>query len=228
MFLAWQRGVHALRGLVAGRMNWAPQPGQGRTCFWSVSASSRQLLPRTARGGHDSAMDSGVAAVMGAAVGMVGTTLAAAVAGLSAQRQVRAEHRHWRRQLRRDAYSAFTARTDELRKVLKEINTALIRPGPDLDAVREALDVARGLLHSELADAQATVEIEGPEKLARIAEELSRSLSACVAAISAASLGQGAGHTSVGTDPQGIRRFLDHASSKRAQFVEHARRTIDV
>ncbi|MFJ8166734.1 hypothetical protein ACIRBY_38250 [Streptomyces sp. NPDC096136] len=167
-----------------------------------------------------------MAAVMGAAVGVVGTTLAAAVAGISAQRQVRAEHRHWRRQLRRDAYSAFTARADELRKVLKEINSGLITPGADLGTIRETLGVARGLLHGSLADAQATVEIEGPEKLARMAEELSRSLSACVAAVSAATLGRGS--TSPITEPQSVRRFLDHASSKRAQFVDHARRTIDV
>ncbi|MEU6167192.1 hypothetical protein [Streptomyces tanashiensis] len=169
-----------------------------------------------------------MAAVMGAAVGVVGTTLAAAVAGLSAQRQVRAEHRHWRRQLRRDAYSAFTAKADELHKVLKEINAQLITPGADLDALRESLGGARALLQDGLADVQATVEIEGPEKLARMAEELSRSLSACVAAINAATLGQGAGSPSAATGPQGVRRFLDHASAKRTQFVEHARRTIDV
>ncbi|MFE7620562.1 hypothetical protein [Streptomyces sp. NPDC057496] len=169
-----------------------------------------------------------MAAVMGAAVGVVGTTLAAAVAGLSAQRQVRAEHRHWRRQLRRDAYSVFTARADELRKVLKEINAELITPGADLDAIRTALDGARGLLNGGLAEAQATVEIEGPEKLARMAEELSRSLSACIAAISARTLGHSADRTSTVTNPRGARRFLDHASSKRTQFVEHARRTIDV
>ncbi|MER5485932.1 hypothetical protein ABT024_22330 [Streptomyces sp. NPDC002812] len=173
-------------------------------------------------------MDSGVAAVMGAAVGVVGTTLAAAVAGLSAQRQVRAEHRHWRRQLRRDAYSAFTAKADELHKALKEINAELITPGADFAALRESLGGARGLLHGGLAEAQATVEIEGPAKLARMAEELSRSLSACAAAISAAALGQGADGPSSVTEPQGARRFLDHSSAKRAQFVEHARSAIDV
>lgn len=165
---------------------------------------------------------------MGAAVGVVGTTLAAAVAGLSAQRQVRAEHRHWRRQLRRDAYSAFTAKADELHKALKEINDKLITPGPDLDALRESLASARRLLHGALADARATVEIEGPEKLALMAEELSRSLSACIAAIGAAFLGQGVGGPSAVAEPQGARRFLDHASSKRSQFVDHARKTIDV
>lgn len=184
--------------------------------------------PCVTPGRQNSSMDSGVAAVMGAAVGVVGTTLAAAVAGISAQRQIRSEHRHWRRQLRRDAYSAFTAKADELHKALKEINAGLIAPGADLDVLREGLGAARGLLHGGLADAQATVEIEGPEKLARMAEELSRSLSACLAAISAATLGQGAGRPSATTDSQGVRRFLDHALSKRTQFVEHARRTIDV
>ncbi|MFJ3895598.1 hypothetical protein [Streptomyces sp. NPDC090083] len=158
----------------------------------------------------------------------MGTTLAAAVAGMSAQRQVRAEHRHWRRQLRRDAYSAFTAKADELHKALKEIDAGLIAPGADLEVLREGLAHARGLLRGGLADAQATVEIEGPEKLARMAEELSRSLSACVAVISAATVGQGSGASSDMTESRGARRFLDHAAAKRSQFVEHARRTIDV
>ncbi|MGE7387829.1 hypothetical protein ACQKM2_20350 [Streptomyces sp. NPDC004126] len=173
-------------------------------------------------------MDSGVAAVIGAAVGVVGTALAAGVAGLSAQRQVKAEHRHWRRQLRRDAYSVFTAKADDLHRLLKEISTELSLPGADLNAARERLAATREMLRGGLADAQATVEIEGPEKLARMAEELVRSLSACVAALSADALGQGAGDPSA-ADPQGARRrFLDHALSKRTQFVDQARRTIDV
>ncbi|MFD8636809.1 hypothetical protein [Streptomyces sp. NPDC059533] len=167
-----------------------------------------------------------MAAVVGAAVGVAGTTLAAAVAGMSAQRQVRAEHRHWRRQLRRDAYSAFTAKADEVYKMLKDVDAELIRPNADLDRARDRVAQVRAMLHDGLAEAQATVEIEGPEKLARLAEELSRSLSACIAAVHSATLGQSLG--SPVPESQRIRRFLDHAVSKRSQFVEHARNTIDV
>lgn len=169
-----------------------------------------------------------MAAVVGAAVGVVGTTLAAATAGISAQRQVRADHRHWRRQLRRDAYSAFTAKADEVHKLLRDIDAELTKPGADLDSAREHVARARAALHDGLAGAQATVEIEGPEKLARMAEELSRSLSACVANIHAATLGESPTGPDAVRNSQRIRRFLNHASSKRNQFVEHARKTIDV
>lgn len=167
---------------------------------------------------------------MGAAVGVFGTTLAAAVSGMSAQRQVRAEHRHWRRQLRRDAYSAFTAKADEVYRLLKEIDSELLKPTADFDFLRTQVTQARTVLRTELADAQATVEIEGPEKLARMAEELSRSLSACIATVHATTLSQGPGAVAAVPESESrrIRRFLNHASSKRKQFVEHARSTIDV
>lgn len=187
-----------------------------------------KLPPCMVRGGQNPHMDSGIAAVVGAAVGVAGTTLAAAVAGMSAQRQVRAEHRHWRRQLRRDAYSAFTAKADEVYKMLKDVDAELVRPNADLDTARDRVAQARSMLHDGLAGAQATVEIEGPEKLARMAEELSRSLSACIAAVHSATLGQSPGSPIAVPESQRIRRFLDHAASKRSQFVEHARNTIDV
>ncbi|MFC9952312.1 hypothetical protein ACFVIN_17810 [Streptomyces prasinus] len=175
-------------------------------------------------------MDAGIAAIVGAAVGVAGTTLAAAVAGMSAQRQVRAEHRHWRRQLRRDAYSAFTAKADEVFRILKEIDAELIKPTADFDFLRAHVVQARAALHNELADVQATVEIEGPEKLARMAGDLFRSLSACIANVHSVTLGQDPGALAAVSEAQSrrIRRFLNHAASKRSQFVEHARNTIDV
>ncbi|MFF7020114.1 hypothetical protein ACFY97_03705 [Streptomyces klenkii] len=169
-----------------------------------------------------------MAAVVGAAVGVVGTSLAAAVAGMSAQRQVRAEHRHWRRQLRRDAYAALIVKADEVLKILKNTEAELIRPGVDLDTASDGIAHARAVLHEGFADAHATVEIEGPEKLARMAKELSQSLSACIAALRATTLGGSPGTPVAVPESQRIRRFLDHASTKRGQFVEHARRTIDV
>ncbi len=173
-------------------------------------------------------MDAGVAAVLGAAVGVVGTTLAAAVAGIAAQRQTRAEHRQWRRQLRRDAYAAFTAKADEAQRLLKSIDRELIRPGNDLDAIRAETDRLREILDGSLAEAQAIVEIEGPEELAHAAEELARSLSACVADIQAHTIGRSSGTPVTQSESQQIRRYTDHMSAKRGQFVDRARKAIDV
>ncbi|MFA7766364.1 hypothetical protein [Streptomyces sp. NRRL S-448] len=113
-------------------------------------------------------------------------------------------------------------------KMLKDVDAELIRPNADLDTARDRVAQARAMLHDGLAGAHATVEIEGPEKLARMAEELSRSLPARIAAVHSAALGRSPGGPAAVPESQRIRRFLDHAASKRGQFVEHARNTIDV
>ncbi|MEW1793468.1 hypothetical protein [Streptomyces niveus] len=173
-------------------------------------------------------MDPGIAAVFGAAVGVVGSTLAAAVAGFSAQRQVRSEHTHWRRQLRRDAYTAFIAKADEVHRLLAGIEAELISPEVHFELVRDEIDRVKATLQEDLAAAQATVEIEGPEKLARTAEELTRSLSACIAAMRARTIGRESGNPISQLDAQRVRRFLNHALTKRKRFVEQARTAIDV
>ncbi|MCF2130006.1 hypothetical protein L1I79_26775 [Strepomyces sp. STD 3.1] len=149
-------------------------------------------------------MDAGTAAVLGAGVGVVGTALAAAIAGIAGQRQVRAEHRHWRRQLRRDAYAAFTVKADEVYEALRRVEAELGRPGHDLDGVRATLDATRRLVRGGLHDAQTAVELEGPEELARMAGELAKSLSACVAAIEARIVGGG------GRRRAGGQRFVSY------------------
>ncbi|GGY16036.1 hypothetical protein [Streptomyces djakartensis] len=158
----------------------------------------------------------------------MGTTLAAIIAGVAGQRQVRAEHRHWRRQLRRDAYAAFTVKADEAYEALRGVEVELARPGHDLDGLRSALDETRRLLRGDLVDVQTAVELEGPEALARMAGELTKSLSACAAAIHARLLGRDSNDALEANESHRIRRFLNHASNKREQFVSHARRAIDV
>lgn len=71
------------------------------------------------------------------------------------------------------------------------------------------------------------MEIEGPEKPARMAAEFSRSLSACVATTDPYTLGEGANLPLSDSGSARIRRFLNRAASKRTQFVTHARKTID-
>ncbi|MFB6781744.1 MULTISPECIES: hypothetical protein [unclassified Streptomyces] len=158
----------------------------------------------------------------------MGTTLAAIIAGVAGQRQARAEHRHWRRQLRRDAYATFTVRADEVHGALRGIEAELARPAHDLDGLRGALDETRRLVREDLADAQTAVELEGPEELARMAGELTKSLSACAAAIQARTLGREGSGALGANESHRIRRFLNHASNKRDQFVSHARKAIDV
>ncbi|MEV4683498.1 hypothetical protein [Streptomyces kurssanovii] len=159
---------------------------------------------------------------------MVGTTLAAIIAGVAGQRQARAEHRHWRRQLRRDAYAAFTVKADEVHGALRGIETELARPGHDLDALRGALDETRRSVREDLAGARTAVELEGPEELARMAGEWATSLSACAAAIQARIIGREGSDALGANESHRIRRFLNHASNKREQFVSHARKAIDV
>ncbi|WP_146229147.1 hypothetical protein [Streptomyces sp. NWU339] len=145
----------------------------------------------------------------------MGTTLAAIIAGIAGQRQVRAEHRHWRRQLRRDAYAAFTVKADEVYEALRGVKAELARPGHDLDGLRGALDETRRLVRGDLVDAQTAVELEGPEELARMAGELTKSLSACVAAIQARIIGREGSDALGANESHRIRRFLNHASNKR-------------
>ncbi|UQA97364.1 hypothetical protein [Streptomyces halobius] len=158
----------------------------------------------------------------------MGTALAATIAGIAGQRQVRAEHRHWRRQLRRDAYASFTLKADRVHEALRGVEAELAKPGRDLDGLRGLIEETRRSVRGDLAEAQTAVELEGPGELARMAEELVQSLSACVGAIHATVLGREGGDTFDTNESHRIRSFLGHASSKRQQFVSHARRAIDV
>ncbi|MEU9336309.1 hypothetical protein AB0D49_24520 [Streptomyces sp. NPDC048290] len=158
----------------------------------------------------------------------MGTALAAAIAGFAAQRQVRAEHRHWRRQMRRDAYAALAARADEVREALRGIEAEFGTPAHDLQELRTVLTETRRTIRDELGDALRSVELEGPPELARMAGELVKSLSACAAVIQARTGGRTT-NQALGADQLArIRGFLNHADGKRERFMASASRAIDV
>ncbi|MGA5068085.1 hypothetical protein ACPB9E_30645 [Streptomyces exfoliatus] len=106
-----------------------------------------------------------IAAVLGAAVGAGGAIGAAAVSG---RRQAAAQHDHWRRQLRRDAYANLLSQALAKRSQISAVETALLRgdreqassaliPAVKLDALHEALTI---------------VSLEGPETAFQAALEL--------------------------------------------------------
>jgi hypothetical protein len=130
------------------------------------------------RGGDDAVdtcfVDQGIAALLGASVGVAGTILASAIAGWSTRQQVRAqaraEHAHWRRQMRRDAYGAFLAPASEARTALKMAGRAFV-------GERDAVEIDHRLrqAHDQLALAQAAwanLAVEGPEPVEQSARSV--------------------------------------------------------
>ncbi len=111
-------------------------------------------------------------------MGVVGTVSASAVSGWSSRRQVgvqaRVDHAHWRRQARRDAYSAFLAPANETRNALKQAARALIG-----DVEVEAADRHLHEAHSALGAVQATwaaLAVEGPEPVEQAANAVKTAL----------------------------------------------------
>lgn len=124
-------------------------------------------------------MDQAWVAVIGAAIGSVGATVAAAVAGWSGRRQasiqVSSQRDQWRRQIRRDAYGALLRAGAEARDELASLWVLLRRADSTDGAERFAsrLNEVKPLVHS-VRLASATVFIEGPPSVlepAKRAEE---------------------------------------------------------
>ncbi|WP_143652599.1 hypothetical protein [Streptomyces sp. 13-12-16] len=119
-------------------------------------------------------MDQGLAALLGATVGVAGTVLASAITGWSARQQVqaqaRAEHAHWRRQVRRDAYSAFLAPASECQHALKMAGRAFVGER-DTEEVDRRLQQAQGQLALAQA-AWANLAVEGPEAVEQAARSV--------------------------------------------------------
>ncbi|MDT0397399.1 MULTISPECIES: hypothetical protein [Streptomyces] len=119
-------------------------------------------------------MDQGLAALLGATVGVAGTVLASAITGWSSRQQVqaqaRAEHAHWRRQVRRDAYGAFLAPATECQHALKTAGRAFV-------GERDTEEVDRRLRHAQgqlvLAQAAwANLAVEGPATVEQAARSV--------------------------------------------------------
>ncbi|MDN3026433.1 hypothetical protein [Streptomyces sp. S.PB5] len=140
-------------------------------------------------------MDAGLAALLGAAVGALGTGGAAAVTGLlgrgQARTQLRAEHVRLLREPRRSAYVAFAQCFQEVHALHSEAarsaasaavtgteaeaGTAAGTAGPDRDRLltlaEEAYARAGERLHGELQSRKSAVTVEGPPALTAAAFE---------------------------------------------------------
>lgn len=116
-------------------------------------------------------MDQGWAALLGAAIGVVGTTAASALTGWAGRRQVQAqqagEHARWRKQGQRETYAAFLTAVEQVREHSHQVGVESARidqVSRHLDELNERVDTVNRTL--------SMVIVEGPEAVARTAEEL--------------------------------------------------------
>ncbi|WP_330457371.1 hypothetical protein OIB37_10945 [Streptomyces sp. NBC_00820] len=116
-------------------------------------------------------MDQGWAALLGAAIGVVGTTAASALTGWAGRRQVQTqqagEHARWRKQGQRETYAAFLTTVEQIREHSHRGDVEFAR----IEQANRASDEL-----NELVDAVnrtlSMVIVEGPESVVRTAEEL--------------------------------------------------------
>ncbi|MDT9688841.1 proline dehydrogenase [Streptomyces sp. P9(2023)] len=113
-------------------------------------------------------MDSGLAALLGAAVGSAATLGAAIVNGRA---QARSQHAQWSRQRRRDAYAGYLSALHDRDITMDAVLDALRSDHPDLADVDER--IARFVtLAREVHRAGEVVILEGPARLAEVAERV--------------------------------------------------------
>ncbi|WP_331738798.1 proline dehydrogenase [Streptomyces sp. NBC_01276] len=118
-------------------------------------------------------MDSGLAALLGAAVGSV-TTLGAAI--VNGRAQARSQHAQWSRQHRRDAYAGYLSALHDRDVAMDAVLDALRSDQPDLPDINEKtgrfITLAR-----EVHRACEVVILEGPAPLAEVAERVTNASS---------------------------------------------------
>ncbi|NGO46119.1 hypothetical protein [Streptomyces ureilyticus] len=148
----------------------------------SHTAPSDRQLPlsshNTGQVVHNLSVDQGIAALLGATVGVLGTVSASAISGWSSRQQIRTQatvdHAQWRRQARRDAYSAFLAPAHETRNALKRAARALIGDA-DVEEAQRQLQAA----HDRLGEAHASwsaLAVEGPDSVEQAANGVKTAL----------------------------------------------------
>ncbi|MFJ8013908.1 proline dehydrogenase [Streptomyces sp. NPDC096339] len=118
-------------------------------------------------------MDSGLAALLGAAVGSA-TTLGAAI--VNSRAQARSQHAQWSRQHRRDAYAAYLSALHDRDIAMDAILDALRSDQPHLPSLDEKIDRFITLAR-EVHRAGEIVILEGPASVAEVAERVTRASS---------------------------------------------------
>ncbi|MFD6880631.1 MULTISPECIES: proline dehydrogenase [unclassified Streptomyces] len=113
-------------------------------------------------------MDSGLAALLGAAVGSA-TTLGAAI--VNGRAQARSQHAQWSRQHRRDAYAGYLGALHDRDIAMDAVLDALRSEHPDLPDIDEK--IGRFItLAREVHRACEVVILEGPAPLVEVAERV--------------------------------------------------------
>ncbi|MEV6581317.1 proline dehydrogenase [Streptomyces sp. NPDC051582] len=118
-------------------------------------------------------MDSGLAALLGAAVGSV-TTLGAAI--VNSRAQARSQHAQWSRQHRRDAYTGYLSALHDRDIAMDAILDALRSDQPDLPSLDEKIDRFIALAR-EVHRAGEIVILEGPASVAEVTERVAHASS---------------------------------------------------
>ncbi|MFI9810170.1 hypothetical protein ACIHEJ_38760 [Streptomyces sp. NPDC052301] len=123
-------------------------------------------------------MDQGISALLGAVIGVLGAVSTSAVSGWSNRQQIRAQakvdHAHWRRQARREAYSAFLAPAHETHNALKYAARALVGDTDTEEADRQ-LNVAQVKMGTLQAN-WAALAVEGPDAVEQAANGVKTAL----------------------------------------------------
>ncbi|QUC55561.1 hypothetical protein IOD14_01445 [Streptomyces sp. A2-16] len=117
-------------------------------------------------------MDQATAALLGAVVGIVGTTTAAGLAAWqgrwATRTQIDATNSQWRRQMQRDAYSALIQQAMSISRLFDEIDYKICN-GQYADSHTDPMaDAAAQGLH-DLSAATFAAILEGPSDLADVA-----------------------------------------------------------
>ncbi|WP_069174105.1 proline dehydrogenase [Streptomyces griseus] len=113
-------------------------------------------------------MDSGLAALLGAAVGSA-TTLGAAI--VNGRAQARSQHAQWNRQRRRDAYADYLGALHDRDIAMDAVLDALRSDHPDLPDIDEK--IGRFItLAREVHRACEVVILEGPAPLTEVVERV--------------------------------------------------------
>jgi len=106
------------------------------------SAGNHRIIP---------CVDQGLAALLGAFVGVVGATTTSMLTGWHTRQQspdqARIDHARWRREVRRDAYTATLVPMTEAREVARQASRALVRDDAQAD-VKQLLGQLNELIHA--------------------------------------------------------------------------------
>ncbi|MER6696159.1 hypothetical protein ABT289_03120 [Streptomyces fimicarius] len=120
-------------------------------------------------------MDSGIAALLGAGIGVAGTFGTTWLSGWSV---VRGQHGHWRRQGRREAYIAFIARVMAFREAADSL-LSIMDDKHTRDDAAQALEQVLARFPAVVA-AFPAVAVEGPEDVATRARSMTKAVTKAV------------------------------------------------